>query len=488
MKTSIRGKIMIFSSVLLFSIFILQLLFGLFLSREFFVTERKKEINNLFNALKTGYSDDAYELSQITEIAENIHNIKITVFDGNNVIYSTRQSVDGFEFFGRPFFFDKNKAPHNNAPPMDFSNFSENPEVKSLEFDEKSFVLQGKIRYNGSDRYILLSSSFESIESSVMMFTKVNSLISVVILAAAIVCAFFVAKSINKPIKNIESVSKEISNLNFAQRADETVSTPELRNLAKSINTMSDKLCRTIEELQTANAKLSADIDYQKRLEKMQRDFIGNVSHEMKTPLCLLQMYGENLKNNVDGIDKEYYCQTIIDETERLNDMVRNMFEISSIENELYRLNEERVNLSELCSYTVSKMDILLSKADYETAIADNIFVNGDCKYLEQAIKNYLSNAIAHTKENGKIRIKLCAEKGEAIFSVYNQGELIAYEKLPHIWERFYKTDESRVRNEIAHSGLGLYIVKTVIEKMGGICSAENVNSGVLFEFRLPLV
>lgn len=484
---------MIFSSVLLFSIFILQLLFGVFLSREFFVLERKKEMNNLFAALETKYSDDVYELSSITEIAENIHNIKITVFDGNNVVYSTRQSFDGFEFFGQPFFFDKNKtmpndAPPNNNPPIDFSGFSENPEVKSLEFDEKSFVLQGKISYNGSDRYILLSSSFESIESSVMMFTKVNSFISVVILAAGIVCAFFVAKSINKPIKNIESVSKEISNLNFAQRADETVNTPELRSLAKSINAMSDKLCRTIDELQTANAKLSADIDYQKRLEKMQRDFIGNVSHEMKTPLCLLQMYGENLKNDVEGIDKDYYCRTIIDETERLNDMVKSMLEISSIENELYRLNEERVNLSELCLYTVSKMDIMLSKADYETDISENIFVNGDSKYLEQAIKNYLSNAIAHTEENGKIRIKLYTEKGEAVFSVYNQGELIAYEKLPHIWERFYKTDESRVRNETAHAGLGLYIVKTVIEKMGGICSAENVNSGVLFEFRLPLV
>ena len=484
---------MIFSSVLLFSIFILQLLFGLFLSREFFVTERKKEMSNLFAALETKYSDDVYELSSITEIAENIHNIKITVFDGNNVVYSTRQSFEGHEFYGQPFFLNKEmmppeNTPPENIPPMDFSAFSENPEVKSFEFDEKSFVLQGKINYNGSARYVLLSSSFESIESSVMMFTKVNSLISFVILVAAIICAFFVAKSINKPIKNIESVSKEISNLNFAQRADETVSTPELKSLAKSINTMSDKLCKTIDELQTANAKLSADIDYQKRLEKMQRDFIGNVSHEMKTPLCLLQMYGENLKNNVDGIDKDYYCQTIIDETERLNEMVRSMLEISSIENELYRLNEEKVDLSELCAYTVSKMDILLAKTDCEAMIDDNVFVNGDSKYLEQAIKNYLSNAIAHTKESEKIRIKLYSEKGEAVFSVYNQGELIAYEKLPHIWERFYKTDESRVRNESAHAGLGLYIVKTVIEKMGGSCYAENVSSGVLFEFRLPLV
>ena len=487
MKTSIRGKIMIFSTVLLLSIFVLQLLFGVFLSREFFVAERKKEMINLFDTLKINYTDDAYELSRITEIGENIHNIKITVFGEKSIVYSTRQSGDGFEYFGQPFFFNDNVMPPNNAPPLDFNQFSENPEVISQQFMERNLVLQGKIKINGSYRYVLLSSSVESIESSVFMFTKVNSLISLVILAAAIVCAYFVAKSINKPIKNIESVSREISDLNFAQRADETVSTPELKSLAKSVNTMSDKLCKTIGELKAANEKLSADIDYQKRIEKMQRDFIGNVSHEMKTPLCLLQMYAENLKNDVDGIDKEYYCQTIIDETERLNEMVKNMLDISSIENELSNMDKETLDFSELCKNTVSKMDILFGKSCCESEFEENLFVCGDKKYLEQAIKNYLSNAAAHTDEGKKIKIRLHSENKEVIFRVFNEGNNIDPAKLPHIWERFYKTDESRVRNEISHAGLGLYIVKTVIEKHGGICSAENTEDGVVFEFRLPL-
>ena len=478
---------MIFSSVLLLSIFVLQLLFGIFLSREFFVIERKNEMDNLFAALKNNYTDDAFELSEITEIAENIHNIKITVFDDENIVYSTRQSSEGFEFFGQPFFADPNLTPPDDAPMLDFEQFSENPEVVSLEFADRSLVLQGKINYDGGKRYILLSSSVESIESSVMMFTKVNSLISLIILAAGIVCAFFVAKSINKPIKNIESVSKKISELDFAQRADETVKTPELRSLARSINSMSDKLFKTIRELKFANEKLSADIDRQKRLEKMQRDFIGNVSHEMKTPLCLLQMYAENLKNDVSGIDKDYYCQTIIEETERLNEMVKNMLDISSIENELSHMEEETLSFSVLCRNTVSKMDILFGKHCCESEIEDGIFVCGDEKYLEQAIKNYLSNAAAHTDEGKKIKIRLYSEKGEAVFRVFNEGKHIDPMKMPHIWERFYKTDESRVRDEISHAGLGLYIVKTVIEKHGGICSAENTVGGVVFEFRLPL-
>ena len=478
--------------MLLFSIFILQLLFGLFLSKEFFLIERKNEMKNLFNTLKVEYTDDAFELSRITEIGENIHNIRVAVFDEQTVVYSSMQSGEGFEYFGQPFFFNNERLPNdilppNDAPPLDFAQFSENPEVVSLEFQDRSLVLQGKILYNGEDRYILLSSSVESIESSVLMFTKVNSLISLVMLAAGIIFAYFVAKSINKPIKNIEAVSKEISDLNFAKRADETVSAPELKSLAKSVNTMSDKLYKTIIELKEANEKLSADIDYQKRIEKMQRDFIGNVSHEMKTPLCLLQMYAENLKNDVEGIDKEYYCQTIVDETERLNEMVRNMLDISSIENEISHMDEENLDFSELCRNTVSKMDILFGSLCCESEVESGLFVRGDKKYLEQAIKNYLSNAATHTDEGKKIKISLCREKEEAVFRVFNEGNRIDPEKLPHIWERFYKTDESRVRNEISHAGLGLYIVKTVIEKHGGSCSAENTADGVAFEFRLPL-
>ena len=363
MKTSIRAKIMIFSAALLCVAVILQLLFGIFLSKTYFVHEREKQMLELFRTLQANYTDDTLELSGLTQRSENIHNIKITVFDGKDIIYSTRVSFEGFGSFGQPFAFrnvppapgdmlpgDKplTESPPDEAPPIDLSDFSENPAVTHFGSENDSLILQGKITSGDEVRYVLLSSSIESIDSSVAMFTKVNFYISAVILVAGLVCAYFVAKSINKPIKNIETVSEKISRLDFEQRADESVNTPELSSLAKSVNIMSDRLSSTIDELKTANEQLCADIDARKRIEKMQREFIGNVSHEMKTPLCLLQMYGENLKNNVEGIDKDYYCQTIIDETERLNDMVKTMLEISSIENELYQVKTERLNFSDI--------------------------------------------------------------------------------------------------------------------------------------------
>ncbi len=164
MKTSIRAKIMIFSAVLLLCISAMQLFFGLFLSKEFFVVERKSQMANLFDTIKSSYSDDAFELSRITEIGENIHNIKITVFDDEGIVYSTRQSGDGFEYFGQPFFFNKNIIPPDNTPPLDFSRFSENPDVVSSELQDRNLVLQGRFEHNGTNRYVLLSSSVESIE------------------------------------------------------------------------------------------------------------------------------------------------------------------------------------------------------------------------------------------------------------------------------------------------------------------------------------
>ncbi len=490
MKTSIRAKIMIFSSALLIGIVILQLVFGLFLSKTFFVEQRKSEIATLYQSIKDNYTDSPFELSTLTEKAENIHNIKITVFDSDSIVYSTKQSSEGFEYFGQPFMFHEGLMPQRepNMPPIDFSLFSESPKIVDLDGSGRSLSLQGKFSYKGDVRYAMLWTSVESIDSSVAMFTRVNFGISVIIMLVGLVCAFFVAKSINRPIKNIENVSKKIAALDFNERADETASTPEISSLAKSINIMSGKLKGTIDELQAANEKLNEDINYQKRIEKMQREFIGNVSHEMKTPLCLLQMYGENLKNDIDGIDKEYYCQTIIDETMRLNDMVRDMLQISSIENELFNIEKQPLDFSSLCRYTVSKMDIILQEADCVCEIADDIWVNGDEKYLEQAIKNYLSNAATHTEKGKKINIALRAEGGKATFSVFNEGSFIEPEKLELIWDRFYKADESRVRSVGVHAGLGLSIVKAVLEKHGGSCRAENRENGIEFSFELPLI
>ena len=496
--------------MLLLTVLACQLVFGQFLSRGYFIARNERKIQELFTDIRKGYSDDPEVMSELTRRAENVYNINVLIVTGEHkIVYANRQS-DGSFFFNEPaLHFPEGQQGQGSVPDDEaqkdiptgafgsaVDDFSETPSVKKInsEKDKKDgakydemLLLLGKFSYDGSERYVSLWSSVESIDSSIQMFTGISAVIACAVLIIGLLIAYFVAKSMTRPIKNIENVSKKIAELDFEERADENVRTPELLSLAQSVNSMSEHLQLTIDNLKLANSKLSADIDNQKRIEKMRREFIANVSHEMKTPLCLLQMYSENLKNNIDGIDKDYYCQTIVEETARLDEMVKSMLDISSIENGLSALKFDEINLSELCKYTISKMSIMFEAMNFSYEIADNITVLGDDHYLEQAIKNYLTNAASYTENGKKINVTLKADDGNAVFTVFNEGSRIDEEKLPYIWDSFYKTDEARVRKDSVHAGLGLYIVKTVIDKLGGSCNVKNEDDGVSFSFSLPI-
>ncbi|HBL40542.1 MAG TPA: hypothetical protein DDY98_02810 [Ruminococcaceae bacterium] len=515
MKSSIRTKILLGCTGLLLVVLICQLVFGIFLSRRFVLWRTEKVMNTLYLDLVQSYDDEPDKIYERTESAENNYRVNIMITDGDKLIYANRQSDKGF-FMHSPLPStpenptaeaptDFGEAPKPSFDPQpelsseknggffgSVEDFSSTPSIEQIQpkrQDDSSemLLLRGKTEYNGEERYIAIWVAMESIDSVVSVFTQVNLTISVVVLLLGLIVSYFIAKSITKPIKNVEHISQQIAELDFAQKADESVSTKELAGLAHSINSMATQLRQSFDELQLANSRLAEDIDRERQVEKMRREFIANVSHEMKTPLCLLQMYSENLKEDVDGIDREYYCQTIIDETARLNEMVKSMLDISNVENGLSSLNMEPLDYSSLVSYTVSKLSILAEEQALTVSIDEGIAVNGDRHYLEQAIKNYVTNAITHTEAGRRIDISLTRQPSSAVFSVFNEGKTIDPEKLPHIWESFYKTDEARVRKDGVHAGLGLYIVRIIAEKHGGSCIAENVDGGVLFTLILPV-
>jgi len=345
----------------------------------------------------------------------------------------------------------------------------------------ETIVLTGRFEYGGTYRYIRITAPVESIDASVSAMTRINAVIAGFVLLIGIIGSFIFAKSFSKPIQSLKEVAQNVSLLNFDVRADEGLSTTELRDLSCSINVMADKLESLITDLQASNEKLQADVDYQKRIDGMRREFVANVSHELKTPLHLLLMYGENLKNNIDGIDKEYYCNTIIDETNRFSGMVKSLLDISAIENGLAKMSMETFNFSDHSEYVATKMSVLFEGLDVSMDIEKNIFVDGDEQYLGQAVENYIANAVSHTPGNGRISIRLRQGEGSAVFSVFNEGSHISEEDLPRIWESFYKTDKARVRTDENHSGLGLYVVKTIVQAHGGDYGANNIDNGVEF-------
>lgn len=481
MKGSIKTQILAFITLLLLCLLVCQLIFSLFLSKRMFLRRQEEQLESLFYNIRDGYSDDADALYALTAQTRELYNVQIDISDGEARIYSSR-SIPPF-LHKEPF-----------SLPYPANSYVENPQARPVGSaarpglpDAPSIRLTGRFDYGGSVRYVTLSSPIEPIDASIAMFTQVNIAIAIAVLLLGAVSAWFFAEHLARPIRGMEEVAKHIAALSFDKTAGENIRTRELYSLSVSINAMAGKLEGMIGELEAANEKLRADVDYQKRLEKMRRTFIANVSHEMKTPLCMLMMYSENLRNDVPGIDRDYYLDTIMEEAARLDSMVKDLLELSSIENGLARLRLARVDISALSAHFIEKAAVLLAPYRLESEIAPGLAVRGDAHYLTQAIGNFITNAIAHTRAGGRIRISLCEAEGSARLRVYNEGSPIAEEDMEQIWESFYRADKARTQTEEKHVGLGLYIVKSIVEAHRGSCGAQNEEGGVAFYFRVPL-
>jgi signal transduction histidine kinase len=145
------------------------------------------------------------------------------------------------------------------------------------------------------------------------------------------------------------------------------------------------------------------------------------------------------------------------------------------------------LDFARLCADALARMDVLFGNIRLETDIADGLWIRGDSRYLEQAVKNYVTNAVSHTAAGGRVSVSLRRSGEHAFFSVFNDGKPIAKDDVERVWESFYKTDRARAREEENHTGLGLYIVKTIVNAHDGAYGLINNTGGVTFWFTLPL-
>lgn len=225
-------------------------------------------------------------------------------------------------------------------------------------------------------------------------------------------------------------------------------------------------------------------------LAKVQKEFIANVSHELKTPLAVIASQIEMLQNMGDGIDREYYFSSIREEVDKISEMVGTLLDITTIENKLEQMELSEIDLSGLLAYMVLKYDALFRKNGIrlEKRVEEGCFVQANRMYLEQAVNNYIMNAFQHTVQGGMILIRLEKTAGYVVFSIYNDGREINEADMNKIWENFYQSrQESKACGRICNAGLGLYMVRKIVEQHKGWCGANNKGSGVEFWMKLPL-
>ena len=364
-------------------------------------------------------------------------------------------------------------------------------EQKDLKNDITFLLLVGKLD-NGDSVYVRMPIS--SITENVKISNHFLYMIGVITIIISGVVVLVISKRFTKPISEISAIANKMSNLDFSQKYRIKDTDDEIDNLGKSINTMSDKLEYTITELQKNNSDLEKDIEEKSKIDDMRKQFISDVSHELKTPIALIQGYAEGLIENVntDEENRKFYADVILDEANKMDNMVKELLELTKLEYGGRVFHNNFFDVIELIQEELRKYTVMIKENNINIKfdLKEPICVYADETFIEQVVNNYLSNAIKNITEiNGEkyieIKIKLVKDNKVRIF-VFNTGKNISKENINKIWNRFYKEDTSRNR-ENGGTGIGLSLVKAIMDNYKNEYGVINKKNGVEFYFDLNL-
>lgn len=379
-----------------------------------------------------------------------------------------------------------------------FNDLIRDPSLRESLFADGRILSREYERQDGSIRYFLTAGSiqvgdYESFAISISSMVPINesartikNFFFYVFAGGFIVVAilsFFVSKTVTKPIRKLIYTSKELANLNFDIPIENTQK-DEIGDLAKSLSSLASNLKGALLELQDKNKLLEEDIRKTQLLENQRKDFIRDISHELKTPITLIQGYTEGLIDGVAGDSKEEYLSIILDESKNMEKLVKDMIELNYTESEAYTISTEPIHLNKLLVNCLTPfIEIYEEEINFDIVMPADYMVYGDSSKLSTALRNIIKNAITYTEESptAEVRIKLEERDEQLVLSVKNTPASIDEAELQNMWIQFYKKDPSRQRKD-GSSGLGLSIVKNILEKHKYRYRLRNDGDGVVFE------
>ncbi len=292
-------------------------------------------------------------------------------------------------------------------------------------------------------------------------------------------------------LENIRASSslalRRMAKLDFSAHYDGNTRN-EIDVLGSNMNDMSGALEHTISELKTANNELENDIREKTEIEEMRKEFISNVTHELKTPIALIQGYAEGLAEDVNGDPqgREEYCSVIIDEADKMNRMVRSLLTLNHLEFGQTQAVMERFDLFDMIDGLLKSSGILAEQEGINVRLTGDrpTYVWADQYLVEDVFNNYYTNAVHYAAGDKVIEIRV-EPRGKVVrTTVFNSGNPIPEDAIGHIWEKFYKVDKARTR-KYGGSGVGLSIVKASMELMHQAYGVQNFDNGVAFWFEL---
>lgn len=493
MKLPIRSKLFAaISGLILFYVFLSFVLNNQFLV-DYYYLNKKNTLKNNFEYVDKIYQGDPYAISLELERIERTEGLHIVIQDPVfTITYNSYFKEEGFprrqirltpilEIPGMPGALILRDIP--NVKP------GEPLVLRSVDHRLNSEFINLIGLLNNGD-YIFMSTPVVSIEESAQIANKFFLFTGLFTILTGLIIVFVFSGRFTRPILQLNEIAQRMSRLDFSQKYPIKTS-DEIGQLGQSINSLSEQLEGSIMELRDANEKLRQDIERERKIDDMRREFISNVSHELKTPIALIQGYAEGLKVNVsqDERDKDFYCDVIVDEAGKMNRLVKQLLDLSQIDAGYIRLDATEFDLSLLIEHVIKKNELILNeqKINLIKDIRPGVMVSADPDRIEQVIVNYLTNAISHVDDRRKITVALTVHANKAKVSITNSGSHIPEEAADKIWTSFYKGDKSRNR-AYGGTGLGLSIVKALMELHGNAYGVENVDEGVAFWFEADLI
>ena len=454
MKNKLATKIFMYLAI--FSLFILIFLFffQVIFIDTFYEWTKTRTIKNLSKDILVTENDTSlYDKIDKVSYKENVC-IELTNSNGDNLYSSNGNNCRLRSRTIKGNFINSNKESKTYNLVNNFTK-------------EKSIMSATKLSNN---LYIFISTSLIPLDSTINIIEQQLIVVSIVVLLLSIVVAYFISKRLSLPITKISKAAKLISKGKLKTKFETTSDIKELVDLTNALNDMKDELSKT---------------------EELQKDLMANVSHDLKTPLTMIKAYAE-LILDININDKEK-CKNnltiIIEEVNRLNELVNDILALTKVENDLDKLDISSFDLIKLIEKIVKQHNIYVIKDGYSIEFIHNnikeLMIDADKKKIEQVIYNLLNNALNYTGEDKKVIIKVVEDDKDYTIMVIDSGKGIDKKEIDHIFDRYYRSKKNHKRY-VYGTGLGLSIVKNILLLHNfdyGVTSKKN--KGTTFYFKI---
>ena len=429
-------NLQILSYFLLFSILLLGFLwiFQVLLLDSFYHKEKTQDIITVAKEIKKNQNKE--NLSDILEDLSFEKEVCVEITDSDEYIYQT-------EFFGKGCIREERERKKYMEIFINSEEIEEAYEIENRMFNSKTLLYAIKLNDN---KYAFINTSIDPIDATTKILQKQLVIVTVIVLLLSIIISYFISKHLSKPIINLSNQATNLSKGKFDVEFNDNSNITELNELSNTLNYTRKELAKT---------------------EELRRDLMANVSHDLKTPLTMIKAYAEmstDLHANNKDKQKED-MDIIIQETDRLTNLVTDILDLSKMQSNIEELNKEEFDIIKLTKEIINRYKLYQDTENYKFVFNHNkeeLLINADKKKIEQVLYNLINNAINYTGEDNTVTININKNKNIKV-EISDSGKGINDEDLPYIWDRYYKNKKKHKRNLVG-TGLGLSIVKNILE------------------------